>query len=259
MNSVPLRLIPSTAARSTAAAWLISGSEPERWLREISRCGIGTDDARLFVIPKSAVDVSPAGLFVVAPAGAKHGLQPSGALYASRGGESFFRSTRRFFQRSPMRSSTRSIVTNGWCFIPVSVRLVSRRRIVFRSRIWWRLCGAPLTIGKWRYPDCPCRRGCARYRFALPFRWMSSLKKPRPISVQIRCLSRIHRRKTIQRILPRKHWVELSEARCTVSARGCRKFPIADTPGRWLMILKTGSTASSKSTRRISRIFASDR
>lgn len=51
-----------------AAAWFITGAEPADWLAEIAEWGVALVDLTLYVVPRSASDLSPLGVLVVSPA-----------------------------------------------------------------------------------------------------------------------------------------------------------------------------------------------
>src|SRR4051794_29358216 len=49
------------------AAWFISGGNVDVWMDEITRWGVATSGLRLYVVPTSSADLSPAGVLVVLP------------------------------------------------------------------------------------------------------------------------------------------------------------------------------------------------
>ncbi|CAN5446437.1 hypothetical protein BH09VER1_BH09VER1_35500 [soil metagenome] len=85
MNSVMLRLVPEAGSKRVAVAWLISGGDPTRWLLEIGRWEIDESELRLFIMPASSGNLSPGGLFVVAPPKITPKIPPAGAAYGKLG------------------------------------------------------------------------------------------------------------------------------------------------------------------------------
>ncbi len=81
MNQLPLQLRRASSPQRPPAAWLLSGSEPARWLSEISRWGLDESELRLHLVPTSSTDLQPSGLFVILPRGAKPIASPAGIPY----------------------------------------------------------------------------------------------------------------------------------------------------------------------------------
>src|SRR5690349_10933319 len=63
--SFPLTLRPAGRAIHAAAAWFIPGDDPGDWLAEIVRWGVATAGLRLYVLPASMRDRTPAGVLVI--------------------------------------------------------------------------------------------------------------------------------------------------------------------------------------------------
>jgi tetratricopeptide (TPR) repeat protein len=61
----PLQLKQDATLEAAIAAWFLPGNSAERWLEELTRCGLATMETRLFVVPHSLEDRTPAGLLVV--------------------------------------------------------------------------------------------------------------------------------------------------------------------------------------------------
>jgi tetratricopeptide (TPR) repeat protein len=51
-------------------AWFVPGDSVAHWLEELVRCGLATVETRLFVVPQSVEDRTPAGLLIVPVSGA---------------------------------------------------------------------------------------------------------------------------------------------------------------------------------------------
>lgn len=64
MNQL-LQLRHDAALDSAPGAWFLPGASAERWLEELARSGLASMETRLFVVPVSIEDRSPAGLLVV--------------------------------------------------------------------------------------------------------------------------------------------------------------------------------------------------
>ncbi len=58
-----------TEDRQTASAWLIAGADIGTWLGELAQWSVAEELVRLYVLPASLQDHTPAGLLVVVPAG----------------------------------------------------------------------------------------------------------------------------------------------------------------------------------------------
>ena len=86
MNALPLRLVPAAVSKRPASAWMISGRDPARWLREITRWGVDESQLALYLIPTSAVDLSPYALLVVLPPNMSTPVAPSGTPYGTLAG-----------------------------------------------------------------------------------------------------------------------------------------------------------------------------
>ncbi|HLX69894.1 MAG TPA: hypothetical protein VKV04_09740, partial [Verrucomicrobiae bacterium] len=78
MNQL-LQLRHDAALESAPAAWFLPGASVERWLEELTRSGLATMETRLFVVPVSIEDRSPAGLLVV-PASAESVVDPPAGI-----------------------------------------------------------------------------------------------------------------------------------------------------------------------------------
>lgn len=75
---LPLQLRHDASADAPAAAWFLPGDSTERWLAELARGGLAELGTRLFVVPRSVADRTPAGLLVVPAAGSRPDSQPRG-------------------------------------------------------------------------------------------------------------------------------------------------------------------------------------
>jgi tetratricopeptide (TPR) repeat protein len=86
---IPLQLRHAADADASATAWFLPGDSAERWLEELARCGLANGETRLFAVPRSLADRSPAGLLVV-PA-VTHSLRhpPAGVACKLIGGRLF--------------------------------------------------------------------------------------------------------------------------------------------------------------------------
>ncbi len=75
---LPLQIRQGAAGDGSPAAWFLPGDSTERWLEELARCGLAGAETRLYAVPRSRADRSPAGLLVV-PVNSKTPVQsPSG-------------------------------------------------------------------------------------------------------------------------------------------------------------------------------------
>jgi tetratricopeptide (TPR) repeat protein len=63
IHSLQLRYQPAQSA--APEAWFLPGPAPAHWLEELARCGLAGMETRLFVVPHSVEDRTPAGLLVV--------------------------------------------------------------------------------------------------------------------------------------------------------------------------------------------------
>jgi len=63
--TLQLQMRTGTDPAGASAAWFLSGSSTARWLEELARTGLAEPGTRLFVVPRSTADPSPAGLLVV--------------------------------------------------------------------------------------------------------------------------------------------------------------------------------------------------
>ena len=61
----PLHLRYDAEADVAPAAWFLPGDSAARWLEELTRCGLASIETRLFLVPRSSKDLSPAGLLIV--------------------------------------------------------------------------------------------------------------------------------------------------------------------------------------------------
>ena len=84
-----LELRYNPALDATAEAWFLPGHSPARWLDELGRCGLAVMETRLFVVPHSVEDRSPAGLLVVPGGTSAIDEQPSGLALRSLGNRLF--------------------------------------------------------------------------------------------------------------------------------------------------------------------------
>lgn len=62
---VSLQLHQDASLDSSPKGWFLPGDSVACWLEELTRCGLAEIQTRLFVIPKSLLDRSPAGLLVI--------------------------------------------------------------------------------------------------------------------------------------------------------------------------------------------------
>jgi tetratricopeptide (TPR) repeat protein len=69
MITLPLQMRYSEEPLRQAAAWLVSGAQPQTWLDEMLAWGVPLGDAVLYLVPRSSGDLSPQGVLVVLPAG----------------------------------------------------------------------------------------------------------------------------------------------------------------------------------------------
>lgn len=76
VSNLQLRWEPS--AVGPAEGWFLPGTHPARWLDELSRCGLASEGTRLFCVPRSLQDRTPAGLLVVPSTGRTPGATPAG-------------------------------------------------------------------------------------------------------------------------------------------------------------------------------------
>src|SRR5262245_48430973 len=63
-----LTLVQRSMQREAAppvTAWFLAGDSAARWVDELTRCGLADAGTRLFLVPRSLSDRSPAGLLVV--------------------------------------------------------------------------------------------------------------------------------------------------------------------------------------------------
>ena len=61
----PIQLRPTAAPDIQPAAWFLPGESSSHWLQELARGGLAESATRLFIVPRSLADLSPAGLLVV--------------------------------------------------------------------------------------------------------------------------------------------------------------------------------------------------
>jgi tetratricopeptide (TPR) repeat protein len=62
---LPLQLRHDSALEAAPAAWFLPGDSAARWLEELARCSLAHMETRLFIVPRSIEDRSPAGLLIV--------------------------------------------------------------------------------------------------------------------------------------------------------------------------------------------------
>ena len=76
--NLPLQLHYRPQADPVPTAWFLAGSFVDDWLQELSRCGLAEPETKLFLVPHSPENRTPAGLLVVPghPASLKN--EPSG-------------------------------------------------------------------------------------------------------------------------------------------------------------------------------------
>lgn len=67
MNEFTLKMVYSPGDGTAPAAWLIPGEHARSWLDELTSWHVPLAPLRLFVIPHSAVDLRPRGLFAIVP------------------------------------------------------------------------------------------------------------------------------------------------------------------------------------------------
>ncbi len=67
MTPITLSIHYSPQPLRDATAWFIGGEDPAEWLAEVTGWGVAIVDLTLFVVPKSAHDLSPLGVLVTAP------------------------------------------------------------------------------------------------------------------------------------------------------------------------------------------------
>jgi tetratricopeptide (TPR) repeat protein len=75
---LPLQLRHSDKLEAEPAAWFLPGASATRWLEEIGNSGLAEAETRLFVVPKSSEDRTPAGLLVVPARTGSPRHKPSG-------------------------------------------------------------------------------------------------------------------------------------------------------------------------------------
>ena len=86
---LPLQLRHDSALDAAQAAWFLPGNSAARWLVELARCGLAGMDSRLFIVPRSVEDRTPAGLLVV-PSRADLLTEPPSGMPCRLIGSSFF-------------------------------------------------------------------------------------------------------------------------------------------------------------------------
>ena len=69
MNEIDIQIRPAKEPQRAATAWFIAGGDPGVWLAELGRWAIPLDAVRLYVLPESRAERSPAGVLAVPPAG----------------------------------------------------------------------------------------------------------------------------------------------------------------------------------------------
>ncbi|HEY6228558.1 MAG TPA: hypothetical protein VI282_15675, partial [Verrucomicrobiae bacterium] len=57
-------------ADATAKAWFLSGDAAARWLQALGEAGLARSETKVFIVPKSLEDPSPAGALIVPASGA---------------------------------------------------------------------------------------------------------------------------------------------------------------------------------------------
>src|SRR5689334_1606039 len=67
MTSFPLNLRPAGHAIHAPSAWFIPGDDPDAWLREIAGWDTATARLRLYIVPTTMRDRTPAGVLVNGP------------------------------------------------------------------------------------------------------------------------------------------------------------------------------------------------
>jgi tetratricopeptide (TPR) repeat protein len=75
---IPLQLRHSDKLDAEPTAWFLPGDSAARWLEELAQSGLSESETRLFLVPKSPEDRSPAGLLVVPVRADSLRHQPSG-------------------------------------------------------------------------------------------------------------------------------------------------------------------------------------
>ena len=86
---LPLQLRPGPVTAPPPAAWFLPGDSSARWLDELTRCGLARTETRLFLVPRSAADRTPAGLLVLPGTGSPLNVSPAGVACRSIAGRLF--------------------------------------------------------------------------------------------------------------------------------------------------------------------------
>jgi tetratricopeptide (TPR) repeat protein len=76
-----LNLVRTDAPIGRASAWLIPGSDATEWLNEIAALAIPMQSLQLYMLPRSTVDASVAGVLVVLPPGVEPSEPPRALPY----------------------------------------------------------------------------------------------------------------------------------------------------------------------------------
>lgn len=76
--NVELELRMSERTLRPAEAWFLPGSQTERWLAELVRCGLAEAETLLHVVPSSASDPEAAGVLIIPGPGKRPQALPSG-------------------------------------------------------------------------------------------------------------------------------------------------------------------------------------
>ena len=88
MTSI-LHLRKAEALDVASVAWFLPGGSVERWLTELTRCGLARISTRLYLVPRSIVDRAAAGILIVPGEGVTAAAIPAGMACRCAAGRVF--------------------------------------------------------------------------------------------------------------------------------------------------------------------------
>lgn len=147
MLALQLRHLPEFAAE--ASAWFLPGASATHWLEELAQCGLANGETRLFVVPRSIADRSPAGLLVVPGKGASPSQPPAG-LACRFMAERLFLPADAALSPPLTEAEVRSL-----CLLPISFLHPALGLSAFESettlRVWDLLASPAESSANWNY------------------------------------------------------------------------------------------------------------
>jgi tetratricopeptide (TPR) repeat protein len=108
---------PGPAGGGAVAAWFLAGAEPEKWLDELARLGWAEAGTRLFVVPRSLTDQTPAGLLVLPEQAAPPGDRIAGGFACASVAERLFLPVEARLHPPMTEAEVRELCRSGVTFV----------------------------------------------------------------------------------------------------------------------------------------------